>query len=154
ALVGCASSAASGGKCGPGALSAAVSAFAGPVINRLPFAAALVANSTLGGLASVAGGGKFANGAVTAAFGYLFHASNKQSEFHDQMVDEIARIYEMQGWNVATEVTLKMLYDGVLYDMRADIVATKPGEPGYWVTDVKTGMEPGLTLSQSYILPS
>jgi hypothetical protein len=33
----------------------------------------LVANSTLGGLASIAGGGKFANGAVTGAFGYLFN---------------------------------------------------------------------------------
>jgi hypothetical protein len=32
----------------------------------------LVASSVVGGLASVAGGGKFANGAVTGAFGYLF----------------------------------------------------------------------------------
>jgi RHS repeat-associated protein len=74
ALVGCGSAVASGGKCGAGALSAAVPAFAGPVINNLPFGAALVANSTLGGLASVAGGGKFENGAVTGAFGYLFNA--------------------------------------------------------------------------------
>jgi RHS repeat-associated protein len=73
ALVGCGSAVASGGKCGPGALSAGVTAFAGPVINKLPFQAALIANSTLGGLASVAGGGKFANGAVTGAFGYLFN---------------------------------------------------------------------------------
>jgi len=73
ALVGCGSSVASGGKCGPGALSAAVSAFAGPLINQLPFQAALVANTTIGGFASVAGGGKFLSGAVTAAFGYLFN---------------------------------------------------------------------------------
>jgi hypothetical protein len=33
----------------------------------------LVANSVMGGLASVAGGGNFANGATTAAFGYLFN---------------------------------------------------------------------------------
>jgi RHS repeat-associated protein len=75
ALVGCASSAASGGKCGPGALSAAVTAFAGPLINKLPFQAAVLANATVGGFASVAGGGKFANGAVTAAFGYLFNSA-------------------------------------------------------------------------------
>jgi hypothetical protein len=31
----------------------------------------------LGGLAAVAGGGKFANGALTAAFGYLFNATMK-----------------------------------------------------------------------------
>jgi hypothetical protein len=32
----------------------------------------VISNAVLGGLASVAGGGKFANGAVTGAFGYLF----------------------------------------------------------------------------------
>jgi hypothetical protein len=72
ALVGCASNAASGGKCGPGALSAAVTAFAGPVINGQGFSiGSLLMNTAVGGLASVAGGGKFANGAVTGAFGYL-----------------------------------------------------------------------------------
>ena len=72
ALVGCGSSVASGGKCGPGALSAGVTAFAGPVINGKSFSiGSLIMNTTIGGLASVAGGGKFANGAVTGAFGYL-----------------------------------------------------------------------------------
>jgi RHS repeat-associated protein len=80
ALVGCASSAASGGKCGPGALSAAVTAFAGPLINGKTFSiGSLLLNTTLGGLASVAGGGKFANGAVTAAFGYLFNQLNDKA---------------------------------------------------------------------------
>jgi hypothetical protein len=32
-------------------------------------------SGVVGGLASVAGGGKFADGAVTAAFGYLFNAA-------------------------------------------------------------------------------
>jgi hypothetical protein len=73
ALVGCGAAVASGGNCGSGALAGAVPAIAGPVVNNLPFQAALVANTTLGGLASVAGGGKFANGAVTGAFGYLFN---------------------------------------------------------------------------------
>src|SRR5262249_7065599 len=63
ALVGCASAAASGGKCGPAALSAGVSAAAGPVINGHGQFADLVSNAVVGGLASVAGGGKFANGA-------------------------------------------------------------------------------------------
>src|SRR5262249_30920143 len=56
-------------------LAAALPASAGPWVNKLSFQAALVANSTLGGIASVAGGDKFANGAVTGAFGYLFNAS-------------------------------------------------------------------------------
>lgn len=33
----------------------------------------LVASTVIGGAASVAGGGKFANGAITGAFGYLFN---------------------------------------------------------------------------------
>jgi hypothetical protein len=39
----------------------------------MSFQARLVIGSTLGGLASIAGGGKFANGAMTGAFGYLFN---------------------------------------------------------------------------------
>jgi RHS repeat-associated protein len=73
ALVGCASSVASGGSCQSGALSAAVSAGAGPLINGQNTVVSLTANAVLGGLGSVAGGGKFANGAVTGAFGYLFN---------------------------------------------------------------------------------
>jgi RHS repeat-associated protein len=72
ALVGCASAAASGSKCGAGALSAGVSAAAGPFINGPNFALNVASHAVVGGLASVAGGGKFANGAVTGAFGYLF----------------------------------------------------------------------------------
>src|SRR5262249_42716290 len=60
ALVGCGAAVASGGKCGPGALAGAIPSLAGPIVNKLPFQAALMANTTLGGLASVAGGGKFA----------------------------------------------------------------------------------------------
>jgi hypothetical protein len=41
---------------------------------HLGFEGGLVASSVVGGIASVAGGGKFGNGAVTAAFGYLFNA--------------------------------------------------------------------------------
>jgi RHS repeat-associated protein len=94
ALVGCGSSVASGGKCGPGALSAAVTAFAGPLINKLPFQAALVVNTTIGGFASVAGGGKFANGAVTAAFGYLFNAAAPKELQSCDAVCEGIRNYE------------------------------------------------------------
>jgi RHS repeat-associated protein len=71
AVVGCLSSVASGGKCGPGALSAGVSAASAPFIPTNNFVAGLLVRSVLGGLASVAGGGKFANGAFSAAFQYL-----------------------------------------------------------------------------------
>jgi RHS repeat-associated protein len=73
ALVGCASAVANRGRCGSGALSGATGSFAGPLLAGLGFESKLIATSVLGGLASVAGGGKFANGAITAAFGYLFN---------------------------------------------------------------------------------
>jgi hypothetical protein len=83
ALVGCASSVASGGSCKSGALAAGISAAAAPFIDaKFPdglhnpgnLAAGTAISATIGGLASVAGGGKFANGAVTGAFGYLFNS--------------------------------------------------------------------------------
>jgi uncharacterized protein YcfJ len=82
ALVGCASAAASGGKCGPAALAGGVGSAAAPFINGPNFAANVVSNAVLGGLASVAGGGKFANGAVTAAFGYLFNSAAGRAAGH------------------------------------------------------------------------
>jgi RHS repeat-associated protein len=73
ALVGCGQAAASGGKCGAGALAGTVASAAGPYTYNLNFAAGLVANAALGGGAAVLGGGKFENGAITGAFGYLFN---------------------------------------------------------------------------------
>ncbi|CCD96150.1 membrane hypothetical protein [Bradyrhizobium sp. ORS 375] len=82
ALVGCGSSVASGGDCKSGALSGAVGSALSPLTNAIfPGAQSsigqriggTVLEAIAGGLASVAGGGKFANGAVTGAFGYLFN---------------------------------------------------------------------------------
>jgi hypothetical protein len=82
ALVGCLSAVMGGAKCGPGALAGAVGSFAAPILrdifphpktNPSHLFGGTVASAIIGGLASVAGGGKFANGAVTAAFGYLFN---------------------------------------------------------------------------------
>jgi RHS repeat-associated protein len=74
--VGCLSAVASGGQCGPGALSGGISAAATPLVNDV-FAkgsiGGIAASAGVGGLASVAGGGKFENGAITGAFGYMFN---------------------------------------------------------------------------------
>ncbi len=71
ALVGCGSAEVSGGNCGPAALAGGVTSAAGPFVNKLDFAPALVANFVVGGAAA---GGKFENGAITGAFGYFFNA--------------------------------------------------------------------------------
>ena len=84
ALVGCLSSVASGGKCQSGAAAAAAGAAGAPLISEVfphsktdggDLMGGTAASAALGGLASVAGGGKFGNGAVTGAFGYLFNAA-------------------------------------------------------------------------------
>ena len=82
AVVGCLSAVASGGRCGAGAIAGAAGAAASPLVNeafpdvRTNLAQRLegsAVSGAIGGLASLAGGGKFQDGAVTAAFGYLFN---------------------------------------------------------------------------------
>ena len=77
ALVGCASGAASGSGCGRGALSAGTADFFTPLLAKGIYG--LVETTVIGGTASVLGGGKFANGAETAAFGYLYNAWDDDS---------------------------------------------------------------------------
>ncbi|RTL57719.1 MAG: hypothetical protein EKK46_02675 [Rhodocyclaceae bacterium] len=88
AAVGCASSSMSGGDCGSGALSAGFSAWAS---SKLPTAWAeeerLVAVTVIGGTSSVIGGGKFENGATTAAFGYLFNALGHSGKFGSVVIE-------------------------------------------------------------------
>ncbi|MDF0584143.1 RHS repeat-associated core domain-containing protein [Bradyrhizobium yuanmingense] len=85
--VGCASSVASGGSCSSGALSGAVGSALSPLTQKIfPDAGTdlgqrmggTIVSAVAGGLASVAGGGKFENGAVTGAFGYLFNYLAKE----------------------------------------------------------------------------
>lgn len=68
---GCISASASGGNCGSGALGAGFSEWAGSNLPRQYDG--FVVRVVLGGTAAELGGGKFANGATTAAFGYLFN---------------------------------------------------------------------------------
>jgi RHS repeat-associated protein len=85
AAVGCLSATMSGGDCGTGAVSAGIADYAtgsmpGPLkgANNLALNTAYIA--IVGGTTSVIAGGKFVNGAETAAFGYLF---NQQA--HDNL---------------------------------------------------------------------
>jgi len=88
-VAGCVTSVASEGKCGPGALSAAFAktvSFA-PGMQQMTgskkledVAMATAVSAVVGGTASVLGGGKFANGAQTGAFSYLF---NQYTHYRD-----------------------------------------------------------------------
>jgi hypothetical protein len=55
-------------------LAGGISAAAAPAIAPIGGIQGLVASAAVGGGASVAGGGKFENGAITAAYGYLFNS--------------------------------------------------------------------------------
>jgi hypothetical protein len=73
AAAGCIGASAAGGNCSSGALSAGFAEVAGGNIKFNSVEANLITRSVIGGTASVISGGKFANGATTAAFGYLFN---------------------------------------------------------------------------------
>jgi len=162
ALVGCASTAASGGKCGQGALSAAVSAFAGPMINGRTFSVgSLMMNTTLGGLASIAGGGKFANGAVTGAFGYLFNAMRGPSTpgplppfpepgdpievfnaWHQYWVEYNVAGLQADGYSVVTQVGF--FNSGRTTYAVLDIVASRDGVPQFGMEIKTLPFDPGI----------
>lgn len=73
-VAGCVSSVAGGGKCGPGALSAAFSKLTLPVTAGMKDGLERAfAHAIIGGTGSALGGGKFANGAITGAFSYLYN---------------------------------------------------------------------------------
>jgi RHS repeat-associated protein len=75
AAVGCASAEASGGSCRAGALSGGISAGFSNAFGSVGGGDAgnIAAQMVVGGTASVLGGGKFSNGAITAAMGYIFN---------------------------------------------------------------------------------
>jgi RHS repeat-associated protein len=75
AVVGCASAAMGGGNCARGAASQVISKWVTVETDRWHPAAQMAAATVAGGTTSVITGGKFANGAQTAAFGYLFNAA-------------------------------------------------------------------------------
>jgi hypothetical protein len=71
-VVGCGSAAAQGGSCKAGAGAAGFSEFAGSYLPQ-ENVAQFIGRTMIGGIASELGGGKFQNGAVTAAFTYLLN---------------------------------------------------------------------------------
>jgi RHS repeat-associated protein len=70
AAAGCAGAMASGGSCGRGAMTAGLSEGIGGNLGEHD---GVIARAVVGGTVSVIGGGKFANGAVMGAYGYLFN---------------------------------------------------------------------------------
>jgi len=87
AAVGCAAAAAGGGSCGGGAAGAALGDISGLATFKQGFTVALLASTTAGGVGSILGGGKFENGAITGAFGYLFNELNHHYDYSTKVCD-------------------------------------------------------------------
>ena len=124
ALVGCASAAASGGECAHGAMAAAVgkSVSLGLELKFGPSGAdwaphekviGFIATTVAGGTASALSGGQFANGAMTAAFGYLLnHLRGRISNMIGRGFEDLASIeFEANGHKVLGGQIALTVYD-------------------------------------------
>lgn len=94
AMVGCAQGAMSGGACGPSAMAGAFGKATTLATDSWGIGIDQFAATTIaGGTASVIGGGKFANGALQAALGYIFnHLSSYSTDVPPSRAVQLARI--------------------------------------------------------------
>ncbi|MBI1905708.1 MAG: hypothetical protein HYS20_05620 [Rhodocyclales bacterium] len=80
-------------------------------------AANLIARAVIGGTASVIGGGKFANGAYTASFGYLFNQLQhpaapraiygETAGLYPQLSPGARNVYDVVNWDPASAAELQ-----------------------------------------------
>ncbi len=97
AAAGCAGAMASGGNCGRGAMSAGFAEWAGPKLDSWGKLDPMVSRAVVGGTVSVIGGGKFANGAVMAAYGYLFNCSSHPETCPEAQKNDKERYYTVES---------------------------------------------------------
>jgi hypothetical protein len=112
AVLGCVQQASSGGQCGPGAAAAAFGKIATGLTQGLGGGAQFAVTTVVGGTVSVIGGGKFANGAAQAGFGYLFNHCSSPNNCNWR--EKIATWFE-GAWSVAegTGNSLRFLARGL-----------------------------------------
>jgi RHS repeat-associated protein len=105
AVVGCVGNVMGGGKCGAGAISAALSKAVVPITGPMGkdnLLGGVAISAVVGGTASVLGGGKFSNGAETAAMGYLENYC--RSGQCDNPLDELKNSPIGQFWNYVSNI--------------------------------------------------
>lgn len=138
ALIGCASAAAGGGECAAGAAGAAAAKGITLGASELGIKSAegqYVLAAVAGGTASQLAGGRFANGALTAAFGYLFNQAGQSGrdplDRHNLEVDrligeDIAKGYTLVDISVRVEMDGQLrVYDYVIHDPIAGVNLAK-----------------------------
>ena len=146
AAAGCVSAAAGGGNCGRGAVSAVFGKF---VTNELSisgsglqydFANGVIA-ATAGGVGSVIAGGKFENGAKTAAYGYLFNQlspNGKDPNIRGNMaVEQAKQMYIENGFTIYGEQVTAIING--MPNRIYDFVAIDSGQ-NYYGVEVKSSL--------------
>lgn len=148
AAVGCASAAAGGGNCGQGAAAGFVGVVA--TVNTSNIYVNTAIASVAGGTASVITGGKFANGAVLGAYGYLFneavHAvTNQRSKLGRPLTADERTLYAQHF--PEDLLSTVQVYDGkVPWWLRSDMDGITLGNKvyfraGIYVPDTAPGVE-------------
>jgi hypothetical protein len=106
----------------------------------------VVADAALGGGIAVLGGGKFENGAITGAFGYLFNEAGRgPNDRHQQGVEATQQYYADLGYDVSPTgqaVDVPGFSSQRIYDF---IVTDK-------TTGLATGIEVKTTIQESIFL--
>ena len=105
--------------------------------NKLPYVGKIAANAALGGCVSVLGGGKFANGAMTAAYTMMFN---------DLMHDGDDGNDEKSCSVVISELEER----GGVYYLNGHIIGEKPMESIWPEFDILTGLRGALNTIVSF----
>jgi RHS repeat-associated protein len=164
AAVGCVSSVASGGSCGSGAAAGAAGSLAAPLVAQafpnprgdiLDRIGGTAASAVAGGLGSMAGGGKFANGAVTGAFGYLFNqagtSGNDPNDRHQMGVDAAMQNYMDRGYIIIRDTPVAVVVPGFATPRYYDFLVQDPIS-GYNIgVEVKTTLFDTIRLSSDQV---
>lgn len=151
---GCVEGKLQGGSCGAGARAGAVGPLLLDGVGTGNIFVDTMIHAAVGGIASVAGGGKFWQGAQTAAFAYLFNevvhnvSANRAAgiKFEAAVVDDLIE----QGYKVARNVELKFVAaSGELTTAIADYMYLKEGE--IILGEVKYGLNAKLSAGQKVV---
>jgi hypothetical protein len=117
----------------------------------MDFTSGLVAHAVVGGLASVAGGGNFANGAVTASFGYLFNEAGKgPNDRHREGVEAARRDLLARSDIIDVSPGQAVWVPGFEEPRVYDLIATKKGGEAIGI-EVKTTIADTIFLNWSQV---
>lgn len=143
AVAGCASASASNGNCTAGALSAGFAEGVGGNVSFDNKLADFASRVVIGGTVAEIGGGKFSNGAMTAAFAYLFNQVNHPNcggrcpnDVGAKGVAVAMDQYRAAGYEII-DVEVAATLPGVEYSRRYDFVTRSQDTGSYIGVEVK-----------------